>query len=398
MKKSKIVIPVGLIIILALSFWLYSLGRSNKSPKYKTENVERGDITATVTATGTVSALTTVAVGSQVSGIISKMYVDFNSNVKKGQLLAELDPQSLQAQVDQRRADLAQVQAQERNSRLAFERAKSLLQEEFISRSEYDTAEGNLNASKAAVDQAEAALKQAETNLSYTRIVSPIDGTVVNRAFDIGQTVAASFQAPTLFTIAQDLTRMQVSTTVDEADIGKIKVGKEATFTVDAFPERVFQGAISQIRLQSTVVQNVVTYPVLIDVNNPDLLLKPGMTANVNIPVEVRKDVLKVPNAALRFQPAPEELGDRPQRQGQGQGQGKFQKRQGSTIYTLDMNGKLKPVSVIASITDGAFTAVESSTLKEGDDVIVGFSTSRAMDSSGGMQQRSRRGGGGRPF
>jgi HlyD family secretion protein len=371
---------------------LYSLGRNNKSPKYKTENVEKGDITATVTATGTVSALTTVAVGSQVSGIISKMYVDFNSNVKKGQLLAELDPISFQAQVDQRRADLAQVQAQERNSRLAFERAKSLLENEFIARSEYDTAEGNLNASKAAVDQAQAALKQAETNLSYTRIVSPIDGVVVNRAYDIGQTVAASFQAPTLFTIAQDLTRMQVSTTVDEADIGKIKVGKEATFTVDAFPERVFEGAISQIRLQSTVVQNVVTYPVLIDVNNPNLLLKPGMTANVNIPVETRKDVLKVPNAALRFQPAPEEVGDRPP-----QRQGKFQKRQGSTIYTLDINGKIKPVSVSASITDGAYTAVESSTLKQGDDVIVGFSTSRAMESSGGMQQRSRRGGG-RPF
>ncbi len=382
MRKSKIVIPVGLVIILALSFWLYSLGRNNKSPKYKTENVERGDITATVTATGTVSALTTVAVGSQVSGIISKMYVDFNSNVKKGQLLAELDPISFQAQVDQRRADLAQVQAQERNSRLAFERAKSLLENQFIARSEYDTAEGNLNASQATVDQAQAALKQAETNLSYTRIISPIEGVVVNRAFDIGQTVAASFQAPTLFTIAQDLTRMQVSTTVDEADIGKIKVGKEATFSVDAFPERVFNGAISQIRLQSTVVQNVVTYPVLIDVNNPDLLLKPGMTANVNIPVETRKDVLKVPNAALRFQPAPEEVGDRPSRQG------KFQKRQGSTIYTLDMNGKLKPVSVTASITDGAFTAVESSALKQGDDVIVGFSTSRAMESSGGMQQR----------
>jgi HlyD family secretion protein len=389
-RKSKIVIPVGLVIILALSFWLYSLGRNNKSPKYKTENVERGDVTATVTATGTVSALTTVAVGSQVSGIISKLYVDFNSNVKKGQLLAELDPTSFQAIVDQRRADLAQVQAQERNSRLAFERAKSLLQEQFIARSEYDTAEGNLNASKAAVDQAQAALKQAETNLSYTKIVSPIDGVVVNRAFDIGQTVAASFQAPTLFTIAQDLTRMQVATTVDEADIGKIKVGKEATFTVDAFPERVFEGAISQIRLQSTVVQNVVTYPVLIDVNNPNLLLKPGMTANVNIPVETRKDVLKVPNAALRFQPAPEEMGERPA------SKGKFQKRQGSTIYTLDMNGKLKPVSVTASITDGAFTAVQSSTLKEGDDVIVGFSTSRAMESSGGMQQR--RGGGSRRF
>lgn len=394
MKKSKIVIPVGLILILALSFWLYSLGRSNKSPKYKTENVERGDITATVTATGTVSAFTTVAVGSQVSGIISKLYVDFNSNVKKGQLLAELDPISFQAQVDQRRADLAQVEAQERNSRLAFERAKSLLENQFIARSEYDTAEGNLKAAQATVDQAKAALKQAETNLSYTRIVSPIDGTVVNRAFDVGQTVAASFQAPTLFTIAQDLTRMQVATTVDEADIGKIKVGKEATFNVDAFPERVFKGAISQIRLQSTVVQNVVTYPVLIDVNNPDLLLKPGMTANVNIPVETKKDVLKVPNAALRFQPAPEELGERRQ----SSRQGKFQKKQGSTIYTLDMNGKLKPVTVTASITDGAYTAVESSALKEGDDVIVGFSTSRAMESSGGMQQRSRRSGGGRPF
>jgi HlyD family secretion protein len=389
-RKSRIVIPVGLVLILALSFWLYSLGRNNKSPKYKTENVERGDITATVTATGTVSALTTVAVGSQVSGIISKLYVDFNSNVKKGQLLAELDPTSFQAQVDQRRADLAQVEAQERNSRLAFERAKSLLENQFIARAEYDTAEGNLNAAQAAVDQAQAALKQAETNLSYTRIVSPIDGVVVNRAYDIGQTVAASFQAPTLFTIAQDLTRMQVSTTVDEADIGKIKVGKEATFSVDAFPEREFEGAISQIRLQSTVVQNVVTYPVLIDVNNPDLLLKPGMTANVSIPVETRKNVLKVPNAALRFQPAPEEVGERPTRQG------KFQKKQGSTIYTLDLNGKLKPVSVTASITDGAFTAVESSALKEGDDVIVGFSTSRAMESSGGMQQRSRRGG--RPF
>lgn len=387
MSKSKIVVPVGLVLILVLSFWLYSLGKNNKSPKYKTEKVKKGDITSTVTATGTVSALTTVAVGSQVSGIISKMYVDFNSDVRKGQLLAELDPTSFQAQVDQRRADLARVEAEERNTRLAYERAKSLLENQFISRSEYDTAEGNLKAAKAAVDQAQAALKQAETNLSYTRIVSPIDGVVVNRAFDIGQTVAASFQAPTLFTIAQDLTRMQVSTTVDEADIGKIKVGKEATFSVDAFPELKFQGSISQIRLQSSVVQNVVTYPVLINVNNPDLLLKPGMTANVNIPVETRKDVIKVPNAALRFKPAPEELEEGP---------AKEQKKQGNTIYTLDLNGDLKPLAVTASITDGAFTAVESLTLKEGDEVIVGFSTSRALESTGGMQRRTR--GGGRPF
>ena len=389
MSKNKIIVLIGTILILALSFWLYSSARNQKSPKYKTEKIEKGDVTSTVTATGTLSALTTVAVGSQVSGIISGLHADFNSNVKKGQLLAELDPISFQAVVDQRKADLARVQAEERNARLAYERAKNLLENEFISRSEYDTSEGNWKAAQAAVDQSEASLKQAVTNLSYTRIVSPIDGVVVNRQIDTGQTVAASFQAPTLFTIAQDLTRMQVSTTVDEADIGKIKVGKDATFTVDAFPDQIFKGSISQVRLSSTVVQNVVTYPVLIDVDNPDLLLKPGMTANVNIPVDTRNDVIKVPNAALRFKPDPSEM-----EQGPKPGSEKRQdKKTSSTVYRIDVTGKLTPVVVTASITDGAFTAVESATLKAGDEVVVGLATSRAMEQQGGVQQRRSRGG-----
>jgi HlyD family secretion protein len=391
MSKNKIIIIIGVIILFALSFWLYSSARNPKSPKYKTDKIEKGNVTSIVTATGTLSALTTVAVGSQVSGIISSLHADFNSEVKKGQLLAELDPTTFQAQVDQRKADLARVQAEERNARLAYERAKNLLENEFISRSEYDTSEGNWKAAQAAVEQSEAALKQSVTNLSYTKIVSPIDGVVVNRQIDTGQTVAASFQAPTLFTIAQDLTRMQVSTTVDEADIGKIKVGKEATFTVDAFPDRVFNGNISQVRLSSTVVQNVVTYPVLIDVNNPDLLLKPGMTANVTIPVDTKTNVIKIPNAALRFKPEPTEMDESPKRSPE-----KRQIKKGSsTVYTIDVNGKLIPVQVATSITDGAFTAVESTTLKEGDEVVVGLATSRAMEQQGGMQRRTR---GGRGF
>jgi HlyD family secretion protein len=387
MSKNKIIVIFGVVLILALSFWLYSSARNQKSPKYKTEKIEKGDVTSTVTATGTLSALTTVAVGSQVSGIISSLHADFNSNVKKGQLLAELDPTPFQAQVDQRKADLARVEAEERNARLAYERAKNLLENEFISRSEYDTSEGNWKAAQAAVAQSEATLKQALTNLSYTRIVSPIDGVVVNRQIDTGQTVAASFQAPTLFTIAQDLTRMQVSTTVDEADIGKIKVGKEATFTVDAFPDRNFEGKISQVRLSSTVVQNVVTYPVLIDVSNPDLLLKPGMTANVNIPVDTRSDVIKVPNAALRFKPEPTEMNESSTKRPPEK---KQEKKGSSTVYTIDVSGKLTPVIVTSSITDGAFTAVESTTLKEGDEVVVGLATTRAMEQQGGVQRRVR--------
>jgi RND family efflux transporter, MFP subunit len=388
MSKKFLVVTIVLLAV-GLTFWLSLSGKRNKEPKYRTEQIERGDITTTVTATGTLSALTTVQVGSQVSGIVSKIYVDYNTKVKKGQLLAELDPTSYQTQVDQRNADLERARVETRNAKIAFERSKNLVDQKLLSQSEFDTAAANLDSSQASVKQAEAALRQAMTNLSYTKIVCPIDGVVVARQYDIGQTVAASFQAPTLFTIAQDLTKMQVSTNIDEADIGKIAVGKAATFTVDAFPERPFRGKISQVRLATQVVQNVVTYPVLIDVDNPELDLKPGMTANVSIPVETKTNTLKVPNAALRFQPDPSDLDKKPD------DSSKSYKRKAASIYTLNDLGKLVAVSVKTSITDGNFTGIESAELKPGQLVVVGLVTTRAMESTGGMmqQQQGRRRG-----
>jgi len=360
---------------------LYSNEKKNKEQKYKLEKVERGDVTATVTATGTLAAVTTVKVGSQVSGIISKLYVDFNSEVKKGQLIAELDPTTLQAQVEQRRADLEKARIEANNTKIAYERAKRLVDIKLLSESEYDTARAAFESTRAAVKQSDAALQQAITNLSYTKILSPIDGTVIDRQIDIGQTVAASFQAPTLFTIAQDLTLMQVATNIDEADIGKIRAGEKANFNVDAFPDRRFEGTISQVRLSPQIVQNVVTYPVLINVVNSNLDLKPGMTANVSIPIETRTHVLKIPNAALRFKPDPAETEKPPT------------ENRGSVVYVLEIDRKLKAVPVRASITDGNFTAIESTELKEGNEVVTGLLTARAMDSTGGVgqQQQGRR-------
>lgn len=388
MSKGKWILILFLIGILGFSYWIFRSGKKNGAVQYKFEKVERGEVTSTVTATGSLSALTTVSVGSQVSGIIAHLYADFNSIVRRGQLLAELDPTTFQAQVDQRKADLERARVEEENARIAFERSKKLFQNELLSESEYDSASAALHSSQASVKQAEAAMRQAVTNLSYTRIVSPIDGVVVDRQYDIGQTVAASFQAPTLFTIAQDLTRMQVATNIDEADIGRVQSGSEAQFTVDAFPDRVFKGAISQIRLSPQIVQNVVTYPVLIDVKNDDLSLKPGMTANVTIPIEVLPDVLKVPNSALRFKPSPSEVAET------GRKPDAATIKRGSVVYMMQPGGKLKPVEVQTSITDGNFTAIVSDGLKVGDSIVTGLATARAMDSTGGMGAGSRR----RPF
>lgn len=379
MSKTKLTIFAGFLILLIGSFWLYSSGKRNKDVKYKVQQLERGDVQASVTAAGSLSALNTVAVGSQVSGIISKLYVDYNSQVQKGQLLAELDPTPFQSVVDQRRADLERAKVEVRNSRIVFERAKKLFENQFLAQSEYDTADANLQAAEVTVKQMEAALKQAETNLSYTRILSPIEGVVVDRQYAIGQTVAASFQAPTLFTIAQDLTRMQVLTNIDEADIGRIKVGQESSFSVDAYPDKTFHGKVSQIRLSTLVVQNVVTYPVLIDVQNEDLELKPGMTANVTIPYATKKDVLKIPNSALRFQAEPADLE-----------KGNDKKSKGPSIYILTENQKLKPVPVKTSLTDGVYTALEEGQLQLGDSVVVGLATARAMESGGGASRTSR--------
>jgi HlyD family secretion protein len=413
-RKRRLVIAVVLVVVAvgALAFWARSGG--DKGEGVRTEPVGRGDVQATVTATGTISAVTTVQVGSQVSGIVAKLYADWNSPVKKGQLLAELDPTPFQQQVDQRRADLLRAQVDRSNTEIAFHRQERLLAEQLAPQSDYDSAKAAFDASKAGVAQATAALKQAETNLSYAKIYSPIDGVVVARQYDIGQTVAASFQAPTLFTIAEDLKKMQVQADVDQSDIGRVTEGQLVHFTVDAYPDESFSGKISQIRLNATQNQNVVTYPVIVDVPNPDERLKPKMTADVTIDVARVAGVLRIPNAALRFQPMdvgsaavgdrrPAATGGKPAGsgaaggaiagerphggQGHGQGQGPSAAHPegqapgqgpGSTVYVVDAGGRPRPVSVHTGISDGRYTAILSGDLHEGDRVAVGYQTAKS--------------------
>jgi len=430
MKKRVLIIGIVVAVAALVGAFFYTR-RGSAEPKFRKGKIDKGDVVATVTATGTLSAVTTVKVGSQVSGIIAKLYVDFNAVVKKGQLLTELDPTPFQQTVDQRRADLEKAKVELRNAEISLTRSKNLAKQQLLAQSDLDGAQTARDSAAAAVAQSQAALKQAETNLSYTRILSPIDGVVVDRQYDVGQTVAASFQAPVIFTIAQDLTKMQVLTNIDEADVGRVKVGQEASFSVDAFSDQPFKGAVSQIRLSPQTVQNVVTYPVVLDVANLDLKLKPGMTANVQVPVDVRKDALRVANSALRFRPdnsdlvaevrkvkstdagkggtassapatsertgpprsgAPGATGGRP-------GAGGARPSGGTgTLYVEVPNtgGKLKPVTVRTLITDGNLTAIRTDELKEGDEVIVGLATARAGAPSSGGQAAP--GGGRRPF
>jgi HlyD family secretion protein len=414
MRKKAIWIV--LVAVAAVGLYLAIAGRRKPEAKYRTTPVERGNITQTVTASGALSAVTTVQVGSQVSGIIAKLHADFNSKVKKGDLLAELDPTPFQAQVEQQRATVTKAVVDTRNSEITFNRQKRLLDEGLSAQSDYDGAKAAYDSAKAQVDQAKAGLSQAETNLKYTKIASPIDGIVVARQFDVGQTVAASFQAPTLFTIAQDLTKMQVSADVSESDIGQIKVGEPVRFSVDAYPDREFRGTVSQIRLNATVNQNVVTYPVIVEVSNPDLSLRPTMTANVTIDVATVRDVLRVPNAALRFKPEEKVTSsteDRAAKMAQaggpqggtaaggapgaatkqfnqtrgggpggggpgGAGRGTGTRRTQSNVYLLGANGEPKPVQIRTGISDGRNTEVVSGDLKVGDQVIVGLATAKA--------------------
>jgi HlyD family secretion protein len=392
-------------------------GKGDKTAAYKTEAVARGVVTMTVTATGTISAVTTVQVGSQVSGVISRLYVDFNSRVKKGQLLAELDPTPFQQTVDQRRADLTKAQVDAANFQVTLNRQRRLLASGLTSQADLDAAKTSFDGATAQVQQANAAMKQAETNLQYTKITSPIDGIVADRQYDVGQTVAASFSAPTLFTIAQDLTKMQVQADVDQSDIGRVQVGQVARFTVDAYPEEEFRGRIKEIRLNATVTQNVVSYPVMIDVPNPEERLRPKMTANVTIDVAQVRGVLRIANAALRFRPesagpaasttaartAPGGPlagtiptgggggrggggggGRRPGGAGGGGGFGgaaagmpRPQQKRAQTVYVMGADSKLKPVEVKTGITDGHYTQVLSGDLHEGDKVVVGMQTTK---------------------
>jgi HlyD family secretion protein len=422
------------IVLAAATFACGS--RSKKDEKFKAEPVTRGNVTMTVTATGTLSAVTTVQIGSQVSGVIARLYADFNSHVKKGQLLAELDPTPLQAQVEQRQADVTKAKVEAANAKINYDRQRRLVTSGLAAQADLDSAKASYDGAQAQVDQATAALSQAQTNLRYTKIVSPIDGVVVDRQYDVGQTVAASFQAPTLFSIAQDLTKMQVQADVDQSDIGRVAIGQLARFTVDAYPDEEFRGRISQIRLNASVNQNVVSYPVIIEVPNPDEKLRPKMTANVTIDVAQVQNVLRIPNAALRFKP-PEDDKTKPapsstaststtttgttappptdtaqqawrmgqHRRGLGGAASAFgggitqqqRPKRPQTIYLLGKDNKLTPVEIRTGISDGRYTQVVEGNLKEGDPVVVGAATSKVEGPAafGGAGQPGRGGPGG---
>jgi HlyD family secretion protein len=362
MTKKIIVGAAAVVVLIIISILFF--GRKGNDLEFRTEPVTKGDIEATVTATGTVNAVTTVLVGTQVSGTIKNLYVDFNSRVKKGQLIAQIDPTMFEAQVAQEKANVARANATFRDADRTFKRNQELFAKNLIPRSDLDTAETNYDAAKAQLEQAKAALRVSDTNLRYTSILSPVDGVVISRAVDIGQTVAASFQTPTLFTIAQDLTKMQIDTNVAESDIGVVKVGQDVEFTVDAYPDTTFHGKVWQIRQAPITVQNVVTYDVVIQVNNRDLKLMPGMTANVSLIITTRQDVLRITNAAIRFR-----FSERPAGTGAKAGTNASEKK-GPSVWVLE-NGKPKRVNITQGISDGTYTEVVSGDLKEGQQVIV---------------------------
>lgn len=366
MKKTLIAIVA--VIAIGIVIFLIS-GNKDNELKFRTEKVSRGDIVSTVTASGTVNAVTTVLVGTQVSGTIKNIHVDFNSPVKKGQLIAQIDPATFEAQVEQAKGNLLSAKANLEKAEVALvdskrtrNRNKELFSRGLIARSDLDAAETNYETSNAQVSvaksqvaQTEAALKNALTNLGYTRILSPVDGVVISRNVDVGQTVAASFQTPTLFTIAQDLTKMQIDTNVDEADIGKVTEGQDVEFTVDAYPDITFEGKVSQVRNAPITVQNVVTYDVVIKVDNPELKLKPGMTANVSIIVAKKDSVLKIPNSALRFRPSDD---------------GKASQHKGPGVWVIRDRDPMR-VEILTGISNGNYTELVSGDIKEGQEVIV---------------------------
>jgi len=310
MKKTYWIILVIVIIALAAGAYFIFGKKSEKLIEFRSGKIEKGDLQVLVTATGILSADTTVAVGTQVSGIITKIFVDFNSVVRKGQVIAVLDTTFLAASVEDARSSLMRTQVQTRLTKRNFERNKTLIEEKVIAQSDFDQSQTDYETAQANERSAKSALDRAIINLRYATIVAPVSGVVISRNVDIGQTVASSFSTPTLFSIANDLTKMQLQASIDEADIGKIKVGQDVTFKVDAYMDQSFGGIVRQIRLQPTTVQNVVNYTVVIDVPNPDKKLMPGMTANLTIKTQEALNVFKTPSAALRFWP-PQEYFDK---------------------------------------------------------------------------------------
>lgn len=419
MNKKVIIGIVVLVVAAGIVFGFTYFNRNNNTGlQYEKSTIDKGTVTALVDTTGTLNPVIIVDIGSQVSGKIENIYVDFNSQVKAGQILSELEQLTFKTKVQQNEANYLSSEAavekskvSQENSKKKYERAKSLFEKDLISFEELESAEvlylsakADLQSSEARLEQAKAQLDTSKVDLTYTIIKSPIDGVVISRNVNVGQTVAASFQAPVLFQVANDLTKMQVECSVDEADIGRVKEGQTAQFTVDAFPDENFSGVVKQVRYSPEVIQNVVTYTTIVDVENPDIKLRPGMTATISIVVGEAKNALRVPNSALRFQPPPEVLqalfeemrremqakrGQNSQADGQSEKRGhqaNFQMGQGSgrmgsrmrdraRVWVQDENGKLNMVSIRTGVTDNAFTEITGGDLQEGMEVITGEST-----------------------
>jgi len=438
LSRARLVWLVAIVLVVLFFLYRCTAGR-DAAPEYQTVVAEVGSVVSRVSTSGSLQAVVTVEVGSQVSGRIQELFADFNSPVKKGQIIAKIDPAlfgaaviSAEANVTAARANVTRLTVTAEDAERQAKRAEEVFTLQLISATERDNSVATARSARAAVDQAvgqlaqsRAALETARTNLQYTNIVSPTDGVVISRAVNVGQTVAASLSAPVIFTIAQDLRKMEVHTNVAESDIGRLKPGMRVSFTVDAYPGEPFRGSIRDIRNAAQVVQNVVTYDAVIDVGNPDLKLKPGMTATVSIVTDRRRDVLSVPNTALRFRPEGAAAGGAPantgaaqagtgqrreraqsgQGQGQGQGQGESnwrRKKEGEsdddaappavvkrTLYVL-VNGDPVPREVTTGLTDGRVTEVTGGELKQGEAVIVGIAGQNNGQGQRGGQQQQR--------
>ena len=365
MKNKKLWIAVAVVIALIIAYNLLSGGKKEEKVSFDTAKVEMGNIQTSITATGTIEPVTSVTVGTQVSGIVSHLYVDYNSVVKKGQVIAELDRTNLISELNAQKASLASAQSSLNYQQSNFERYKTLFEKGLVSADEFESARLQYEQSKQQVAQSRESVQRAQTNLGYATITSPIDGVVLSKAVEEGQTVAASFNTPELFTIAQDLTNMRVIADIDEADIGGVKEGQRVSFTVDAFPDDKFEGSVTQVRQQATTESNVVTYEVVISAPNNDLKLKPGLTANVTIFTLEKNNVLVVPAKALRFQPN-EALLQKDETVEDCEGPFKVWTKEGNVF---------KAHKVVTGTTNGVLTEIVSG-VAAGTDVLTDFTIS----------------------
>ncbi len=361
MKRRILLITTFILIIAGTTIIISACRKEGESVTYETAKAQYASVVNTISATGTLEATTTVDVGTQVSGIVEKLYVDFNSEVKKGQLLAQIDETSLRTSVKEAEATLDNAKAEVEYQESNFERVKALYDKKLVSQADYDEVKYNYDKAKASLKSAQANYDKVEVNLGYAKIYSPIDGVVMNRAVDEGQTVAASFETPTIFSIAKNLTEMKVEADIDQADIGQVKLGQRVEFTVDAYRGEIFGGEILEIRLEPVESSNVITYTVIINAPNPEKKLMPGMTALITVYVEEIKNVLTVPNKALRFSPGEEMI----------EAAMEINKDQ-SYVWVRDGDSLIKPLIIEEGASDGTKTAIESG-ISEGEEVITGM-------------------------